>query len=435
MSNLKRSVSLTLMAQHSVRRESLAAELLCSGDNADEMSLGSSSGSYPAFARIVLRENQGRNLNQVTCPDRDSNPGHLVSRPDALAVTPQKLKYVIKSNGELILDTPGLLKSEVIIKLINTKSTGANMKRKTMYYVEPIQTVTVANTATVSVNITLCPVITLENGTETITPCPGSHRLSCVCYSPTGLRLEKCHFLRRGCETSIFVYTDQVSPINRQQVNVIRSSEKINTFASAYISQFRSKKKNSLQYVFPNSSHSCHYWRYRTYRSGLSANDDSGYNCSANDRSAFYRYKTASSYGLATSMWTSVPRKNSIISRLRTSHNIRDIAPAYLLLKKANSRSKHVNQLFIRPHLAKYHLTECMHCAKLKRRSYFMRAKLVLSRSGTVIRKDGIRIELFRRCKQSEINHLAYRTNSQQNEIILFELNVDITDVLRGRIN
>ncbi|KAJ4448459.1 hypothetical protein ANN_10475 [Periplaneta americana] len=29
-------------------------------------------------------------------------------------------------------------------------------------------------------------------------------------------------------------------------------------------------------------------------RSGLSANDDSGYNCSANDRSAFYRYKTAS---------------------------------------------------------------------------------------------------------------------------------------------
>ncbi|KAJ4447608.1 hypothetical protein ANN_09615 [Periplaneta americana] len=28
--------------------------------------------------------------------------------------------------------------------------------------------------------------------------------------------------------------------------------------------------------------------------SGLSANDDSGYNCSANDRSPFYRYKTAS---------------------------------------------------------------------------------------------------------------------------------------------
>ncbi|KAJ4432221.1 hypothetical protein ANN_20837 [Periplaneta americana] len=38
--------------------------------------------SYPAFARIGLRENPGKNLNQITCPDRDSNPGHLVSRPD-----------------------------------------------------------------------------------------------------------------------------------------------------------------------------------------------------------------------------------------------------------------------------------------------------------------------------------------------------------------
>ncbi|KAJ4428797.1 hypothetical protein ANN_25790 [Periplaneta americana] len=45
--------------------------------------------SYQAFSRIELRENPGKNLNQVTCPDRDSNPGHLVSRPDALTVTPQ----------------------------------------------------------------------------------------------------------------------------------------------------------------------------------------------------------------------------------------------------------------------------------------------------------------------------------------------------------
>ncbi|KAJ4438174.1 hypothetical protein ANN_14113 [Periplaneta americana] len=45
--------------------------------------------SYPAFARIGLRENPGKNLNQITCPDRDSNPGHLVSQPDALTVTPQ----------------------------------------------------------------------------------------------------------------------------------------------------------------------------------------------------------------------------------------------------------------------------------------------------------------------------------------------------------
>ncbi|KAJ4438603.1 hypothetical protein ANN_14550 [Periplaneta americana] len=48
------------------------------------MSPGSSIGSYPAFAHIGLRENFGKNLNQVTCPDREPNPGHLVSRPDAV---------------------------------------------------------------------------------------------------------------------------------------------------------------------------------------------------------------------------------------------------------------------------------------------------------------------------------------------------------------
>ncbi|KAJ4447549.1 hypothetical protein ANN_09556 [Periplaneta americana] len=53
------------------------------------MGPGSSTENYPAFASIGMRENLGKNLNQVTCPDRDSNPGHLVSRPDALAVTPQ----------------------------------------------------------------------------------------------------------------------------------------------------------------------------------------------------------------------------------------------------------------------------------------------------------------------------------------------------------
>ncbi|KAJ4434689.1 hypothetical protein ANN_23257 [Periplaneta americana] len=49
--------------------------------------------SYPAFAHFGLRENSGKNLNQVTCPDRESNPGHLVSRPDALTVTPQDIAY------------------------------------------------------------------------------------------------------------------------------------------------------------------------------------------------------------------------------------------------------------------------------------------------------------------------------------------------------
>ncbi|KAJ4431160.1 hypothetical protein ANN_19755 [Periplaneta americana] len=48
------------------------------------MSPGSNTESYPAFAHIGLRENPGKNLNQVTCPDRESNPGHLVSRLDVL---------------------------------------------------------------------------------------------------------------------------------------------------------------------------------------------------------------------------------------------------------------------------------------------------------------------------------------------------------------
>ncbi|KAJ4433340.1 hypothetical protein ANN_15599 [Periplaneta americana] len=68
------------------------------------MSPGSSTESYPALAHIGLRENPGKNLNQVTCPNRESNPGHLVSRPDALAITPQDArtcKLVSKSETEV----------------------------------------------------------------------------------------------------------------------------------------------------------------------------------------------------------------------------------------------------------------------------------------------------------------------------------------------
>ncbi|KAJ4443744.1 hypothetical protein ANN_05522 [Periplaneta americana] len=56
------------------------------------MSPGSSTESYPAFAHIGLRENPGKNLNQVACPDQELNPGHLVSWPDALTITPQNWK-------------------------------------------------------------------------------------------------------------------------------------------------------------------------------------------------------------------------------------------------------------------------------------------------------------------------------------------------------
>ncbi|KAJ4446222.1 hypothetical protein ANN_12916 [Periplaneta americana] len=60
------------------------------------MSPESNTESYPAFAHIGLRENPGKNLNQVTCPDRESNPGHLVSRLDALTVTLQR-----KNNAQI----------------------------------------------------------------------------------------------------------------------------------------------------------------------------------------------------------------------------------------------------------------------------------------------------------------------------------------------
>ncbi|KAJ4446753.1 hypothetical protein ANN_13450 [Periplaneta americana] len=70
------------------------------------MSPGSNTESYLAFAHIGLRENPGKNLNQVTCPDRESNPGHLVSRPDALTVIPQeaRLRY---TRYEMIMEICG----------------------------------------------------------------------------------------------------------------------------------------------------------------------------------------------------------------------------------------------------------------------------------------------------------------------------------------
>ncbi|KAJ4450198.1 hypothetical protein ANN_01605 [Periplaneta americana] len=65
----------------------------------------SSTESYPAFAHIGLRENPGKNLNQVTCPDRKSNPGHLVSQPDALTVTPQLNSRKLPPLSEIVIET------------------------------------------------------------------------------------------------------------------------------------------------------------------------------------------------------------------------------------------------------------------------------------------------------------------------------------------
>ncbi|KAJ4428326.1 hypothetical protein ANN_24345 [Periplaneta americana] len=64
------------------------------------MSPGSSTESYPAFAHIGLRENPGKSLNQVTCPDRESNPGHLVSRPDSLTGVSEVVLQTSRDDGE-----------------------------------------------------------------------------------------------------------------------------------------------------------------------------------------------------------------------------------------------------------------------------------------------------------------------------------------------
>ncbi|KAJ4429087.1 hypothetical protein ANN_26088 [Periplaneta americana] len=83
------------------------------------MSPESSTESYPAFARIVLRENPGRNLNQVTCPDRDSNPGDLVSRTEALTVTPQISRRFFRRPAILTANTSQLLLAPFRDQLIN----------------------------------------------------------------------------------------------------------------------------------------------------------------------------------------------------------------------------------------------------------------------------------------------------------------------------
>ncbi|KAJ4433092.1 hypothetical protein ANN_15349 [Periplaneta americana] len=90
------------------------------------MSPGSSTESYPAFARTGLKENPGKNLNQITCPDRDSNPGHLVSRPDALALTPQVWTILIA----LILTLSNSTRRWLAMLVLHYNSRGENATRE-----------------------------------------------------------------------------------------------------------------------------------------------------------------------------------------------------------------------------------------------------------------------------------------------------------------
>ncbi|KAJ4433217.1 hypothetical protein ANN_15475 [Periplaneta americana] len=50
----------------------------------------------PSICSYWVEGKPRKNLNQVTCPDRESNPGHLVSQPDALTVTPQSINANLK---------------------------------------------------------------------------------------------------------------------------------------------------------------------------------------------------------------------------------------------------------------------------------------------------------------------------------------------------
>ncbi|KAJ4432523.1 hypothetical protein ANN_21145 [Periplaneta americana] len=99
------------------------------------MSPGSSADSYPAFAHIGLMENPGKNLNQVNYSDRESNTGHLVSRPDTLTVTPQVWTtlyiqpgitsfYVsyVSTTAEALLSIVPNLKSNALAQVRNPES-------------------------------------------------------------------------------------------------------------------------------------------------------------------------------------------------------------------------------------------------------------------------------------------------------------------------
>ncbi|KAJ4431094.1 hypothetical protein ANN_19689 [Periplaneta americana] len=82
-------------------------------------SAGGCTESYPAFARIGLRENPGKNLNQATFPDRDSNPGHLVSRQDAQTVVPQIMERTERIRNEAVLERVDV--EGIMLKLIRKR--------------------------------------------------------------------------------------------------------------------------------------------------------------------------------------------------------------------------------------------------------------------------------------------------------------------------
>ncbi|KAJ4427673.1 hypothetical protein ANN_25322 [Periplaneta americana] len=215
------------------------------------MSPGSCTESYPAFARIGLRENPGKNLNQVTCPDRDSNPGHLVSRPDALTVTPQL------SSCMVVAVSPDL--GEIIIAKLNqfskcleecVKNISPKPRQQIVSSTELLSIVRSRNMFAFSSDDRA---FNIESYFRTVyaNVCR-KYNIHCIMKSSTWTA-QFVILIRLKRFKIICAIITRPRPKRRKSP---RTSSKSST----------SKKKNAPQYMFPNSSHSCHYRRYRTYQ-------------------------------------------------------------------------------------------------------------------------------------------------------------------------
>ncbi|KAJ4435520.1 hypothetical protein ANN_18136 [Periplaneta americana] len=140
-------------------------------------------------------------------------------------------------------------------------------------------------------------------------------------------------------------------------------------------------------------------------------------------------FKYLGSYGLARSMWISVPRKKSILSRLRTYHNIRNITEDYIKVnvdicfsEKINTFvSTHISQ-FTRSRLTDKYLRDQLRLAQLgsyAQDSYYsaesLRRRCENGCQEVLIQIDKRMEEKDGEVLQSVINQLLFLENRRQN--------------------
>ncbi|KAJ4433581.1 hypothetical protein ANN_15891 [Periplaneta americana] len=87
---LRQTSSVVLYSRHFINCYGYLAPESDEIDNASEMCSKSNAESYSAFALNELRENVGKNLIQLTCPNQNLNLGPLVARSDMLTVIPHR---------------------------------------------------------------------------------------------------------------------------------------------------------------------------------------------------------------------------------------------------------------------------------------------------------------------------------------------------------